>query len=547
MDSSERRRQLRVLDQEYERANRLCHELIVSKARLDIDRRLALVANQKKAVRCRQSPLRPIHTLPDDVLAQIFEDLYRHDSQQCILDPSSHLCGTLNSPQTIMKVSRRFRALALSLPCLWQCVHLVALPSTFVWRSEVEACLANSQNLPLYIIVSIPDLYQYELDPGVQFELECEDYNEDEDDNGRNGDNDNCSMEHQTSTWQCIVECWGWICRSTERWKYLSIVTGPSTRKIFEERSIIAVNLEHFHATGPNLKLFAPRLLSLSTEYPVSFLDSKQDLSRLTTLTWHASDATQAYYRGILVKMSHLLPSLKTLTLDWPRCLFDPWLHYSYQDLLFPNVTQLAIKNVDVCNLLDILPLPMVHTVYFERCLSPQGAPNYWRNATGAFSNVKRITLARKRGFSSHLGQGLDVLFAGTTAVEYLALVDPDPDLLPILVTDNAVFPQLKMLVLVAACSGTLFQSEGLPPSLLTFAQVRADAGTPLEKIRICTHDPDWREARNSQLLLDFLEELRIHVAEVNVWYVNDIPHSDFVDLVRHPIMGSLHYAMPIE
>ena len=62
----------------------------------------------------------PVYTLPNDVLKLILEELYEHnfgDQDTCCTTPHQ-------DPLSITHTSRRWRAVALSLPTIWTCMHL---------------------------------------------------------------------------------------------------------------------------------------------------------------------------------------------------------------------------------------------------------------------------------------------------------------------------------------------------------------------------------------------------------------------------------------
>lgn len=63
----------------------------------------------------------PSLSLPDDVLIPIMKELYLHDFPFC---NNAGNIGPLSSPITMTHVSRRLRHVALSLPCIWKCIHV---------------------------------------------------------------------------------------------------------------------------------------------------------------------------------------------------------------------------------------------------------------------------------------------------------------------------------------------------------------------------------------------------------------------------------------
>ncbi|EKM53709.1 uncharacterized protein PHACADRAFT_30658 [Phanerochaete carnosa HHB-10118-sp] len=94
------------------------------------------------------SSLAPVDMLPDDVAFEILRIAYAHSTFP--------YCGSnrfqlyMNSPIPISHVSRRWRDLVLSLPCLWNCIHII--PSE--WRDDVDvvqAYIARSGRLPLSV------------------------------------------------------------------------------------------------------------------------------------------------------------------------------------------------------------------------------------------------------------------------------------------------------------------------------------------------------------------------------------------------------------
>lgn len=95
--------------------------------------------------RSRNQQKSPVYSLPDDVLRQIFEEVYVHQS---LVTP----CRSAQNPLYPSHVSRRWRTVALSLPRLWRCMHLSYKPQLLsLW-------LERSVKLPIYIVCTDEDL-----------------------------------------------------------------------------------------------------------------------------------------------------------------------------------------------------------------------------------------------------------------------------------------------------------------------------------------------------------------------------------------------------
>lgn len=105
--------------------------------------------SSRSNVRTRKSKttLSPIYTIPDDIALEILQIAYEHHFPHCRLDDG---LPHTNSPIAISQVSRCWRSLALSLPCIWTCIHVTPHQSKQYDRI-VKLYLRRSGRLPLSI------------------------------------------------------------------------------------------------------------------------------------------------------------------------------------------------------------------------------------------------------------------------------------------------------------------------------------------------------------------------------------------------------------
>ena len=92
----------------------------------------------------------PVYTLPNDVLKLVLEELYAHkfdDQDLCCTTPH-------HDPLPITHVSRRWRAVALSLPTIWRCIHLNSP------RQLVQLWVERSTRLPIRVICVFCEMEQ---------------------------------------------------------------------------------------------------------------------------------------------------------------------------------------------------------------------------------------------------------------------------------------------------------------------------------------------------------------------------------------------------
>ncbi|GJE86527.1 hypothetical protein PsYK624_026070 [Phanerochaete sordida] len=78
--------------------------------------------------------------LPDDILKLVFEEAYEHK-----FDDNCPICRR-KLPLTVTHVSRRWRAVALSLPRLWRCIHIGTSS-----QSLLELSIERSWKTPLFL------------------------------------------------------------------------------------------------------------------------------------------------------------------------------------------------------------------------------------------------------------------------------------------------------------------------------------------------------------------------------------------------------------
>ena len=88
----------------------------------------------------RRAQLPHIYMLPDDVLRQIFEDVYEHHP------PEDCASGCL--PLVPSHVSHDWRRVALGLPKLWKCIHVGSHPPQLL-----ELWLERSSNISLNLVI----------------------------------------------------------------------------------------------------------------------------------------------------------------------------------------------------------------------------------------------------------------------------------------------------------------------------------------------------------------------------------------------------------
>lgn len=92
-------------------------------------------------------PHAPVHSVPDDVLVEIFEAAYKHHFPHCRLDDGSL---ETHSPLNIIHVSQRWRKLALTVASIWTCIHVTPLRRVD-YEEAIPFYLKMSRNLPLSI------------------------------------------------------------------------------------------------------------------------------------------------------------------------------------------------------------------------------------------------------------------------------------------------------------------------------------------------------------------------------------------------------------
>lgn len=122
--------------------------------RLSLEAQLSTLGGKIEDIRKLMAPLEPIHDLPDDVLAIIFEMAYQHRFPHCrrytVLREKS------DSEVVLTHVCKRWRRLAISLPSLWSCIHIgtryLGIESASVRRSNTYIRRSGLQ--PLSVTIS---------------------------------------------------------------------------------------------------------------------------------------------------------------------------------------------------------------------------------------------------------------------------------------------------------------------------------------------------------------------------------------------------------
>lgn len=127
-------------------------------------RELEEIREVKKQLDAERATYAPVYLVPDDVLYQILEEAYAHNSEACNLD---YRCDT---PIAITHVSRRWRYLALSLPKIWACIH-VPTPLSKGHLPLLNLFVIRSQPLPTSF--SIRCRYYKSASPEIRLYMEC--------------------------------------------------------------------------------------------------------------------------------------------------------------------------------------------------------------------------------------------------------------------------------------------------------------------------------------------------------------------------------------
>lgn len=156
------------------------------------------------------SPLGSIQYLPDDVFAIIFEMAYRHDFPRCRC--FSGLKQQSNSEIVLTHVCRRWRGLALSLPFLWSCHHIVVNQSGVENASlaQVHAYLPRSGQQQLSVTILCYSVDEDDVDTGST--MPSSDL---EDGEGGSDPMDLFITRHM----QKVYECLGALLQECHRWR----------------------------------------------------------------------------------------------------------------------------------------------------------------------------------------------------------------------------------------------------------------------------------------------------------------------------------------
>ena len=118
------------------------HYAVLEEQEASLLRQLQSIAAEKKLVNIKRATYAPVYSVPNDVLYQILEEAFAHDSPGCTLDYHCH------TALAIAQVSRRWRQIALSFPKIWSCIH-VPVPLSRAHLPLLSLFISRSQPMPI--------------------------------------------------------------------------------------------------------------------------------------------------------------------------------------------------------------------------------------------------------------------------------------------------------------------------------------------------------------------------------------------------------------
>lgn len=183
-----------------------------------LERRGAQLKAKMKTVRARISALQPVHQMPTEILAIIFEMAYAHDFPHC----RGYKGKLVQSPLTLMHVCRSWRRLAESLPSLWCCIHVssnakdmrstlkIDILKTFIKRSQQH-------------LLSVSFCYKY---PGS---IDCPEDDKSDVEDSDYGENDwEEWWDYEDYEWPNLEACLNILLRERQRWRHLTVYSNFS-------------------------------------------------------------------------------------------------------------------------------------------------------------------------------------------------------------------------------------------------------------------------------------------------------------------------------
>lgn len=249
-----------------------------------------LLENKRKEM----SPLAPVYTLTEDVVAEILRTAYQHHFPHCRLDDG---LPHTNSPVAISHVSRWWRRRALSLPTIWTCIHVTpAQPRHYT--QVVKDYLVRSRSLPLSIFF-LCYTNKYRPDWSVDWKT------------------------FRATVWARYKSSWKYLLAEKYRWKHCVIYTlhdesvplllSPLRRRTLPQLEYLGISVSSEADVRNELPEFhAPKLTHLRTDYI-----STMDLPR--TLFMHLTELKVAYtnveIRYFVKMLRASADTLQTLTL----------------------------------------------------------------------------------------------------------------------------------------------------------------------------------------------------------------------------------------
>lgn len=210
--------------------------------------------------------------LPDDVFAVIFEAAYSHHFPHCRL----HDGLPLNSPVAVSHVCRRWRRIVLSLPGLWNCVHVTAEQGRHSARIT-ETYLVRSGVLPLSLMVGCL-VTNFERRPYW----------------------DKVFDEFATTLWPPFERSWALLLAHKHRWKHCALASlhheiteqlllslKESSFPLMEYFSVLSYSEVDENLTSTALDISAPKLVHLRTDVVPMLASPRAIFQKLTHLKLH--------------------------------------------------------------------------------------------------------------------------------------------------------------------------------------------------------------------------------------------------------------------